>query len=441
MKRVMVIFPAFVLFCLVLTKTCPAQGLFNLSARGVVQTGDEIMIAGFTVQRAGASRIFILARGPSLAGFGISNSLADPMFTVKDALGNTVAQSDNWTGESQVSEIETIPNLNAGLPDPMEPAVVLDLEQGGYTVLVEGAGGATGVATVEIFDITGLTNGWVDPATGMEFVWVHGGCYQMGCWHDPDDESALDTLTADTPQVRTAQSAPTPKARPACMSNPYCDSDNWCVDHELPAHPVCVDGFYLGKYEVTQAQWETVMGNNPSLDYISDIYGGCISPDCPVDHVNINDIETFMNALGAGSGAVYRLPTEAQWEFAARSRGKYERYPGSENPMEVAWFSNDYSAYFPNPVGAKKQNSLGIYDMAGNVSEVCRDFYSRTWFAESPVNNPTGPLSGQFGDYRVEKGGHYATPSSGCRTHSRSWRHADDRWAGGGFRLVAQPPQ
>jgi len=200
-----------------------------------------------------------------------------------------------------------------------------------------------------------------DPTTGLEMVFVKGGCYQMG-----------DTF-----------------------------GDGY--DNEKPVHEVCLDDFYMGKYEVTQGQWKQIMGNNPS--YFKDC-----GDNCPVEGVSWNDIQEFIQKLNNKTGKNYKLPTEAEWEYAARSGGKNEKYSGGNDVDSVAWY-NKNSGNKTHPVGQKKPNGLGIYDMSGNVWEWVSDWYDGDYYKNSPKNNPTGPNSGTF---RVLRGG--------------SWRGYDTRF-------------
>ena len=157
------------------------------------------------------------------------------------------------------------------------------------------------------------------------------------------------------------------------------ESDTACTEDEKPAHHVQITkAFEIGKYEVTQAQWQTVMGSNPST-----IKGD----DHPVETISKNDAHDFIDKLNASNdGYVYRLPTEAEWEFAARA--------GSTGPPasldDVAWYGAD-SGDTTHPVGTKKPNAWGLHDMLGNVREWVEDNYTRDYYANSPAADPTGP--------------------------------------------------
>jgi formylglycine-generating enzyme required for sulfatase activity len=192
-----------------------------------------------------------------------------------------------------------------------------------------------------------------DPATGMKFVFVKGGCYQMG------------STTGG--------------------------------DNEKPVHQVCVSDFYIGKYEVTQGQWEKVMGSNPSN------FKQC-GPECPVESVSWNDAQEFIKKLNAKSGKQYRLPTEAEWEYAARSGGRDETWAGTSDEASLgkfAWYEKN-SGKVTHKAGLKKPNGLGIHDMSGNVWEWCQDWYNESYYEDSPKDNPPGADNGK---YRVLRGG------------------------------------
>jgi len=215
---------------------------------------------------------------------------------------------------------------------------------------------------------------YIDPATGMEFVLVKGGCFQMG----------------DT----------------------FGDGDS----DEMPAHEVCVDDYYIGKYEVTQGQWRNIRGNNPSrFSYCGD--------NCPVDQVSWNDIQDYIRILNQRTGKNYRLPTEAEWEYAARSGGKSEKYSGGNDLDSVAWYDSN-SGDQTHQVGQKQPNGLGIYDMSGNVWEWCQDWYSDSYYKSSPRNNPQGPSSERD---RVLRGGSWYSSAAGTRATYR-FRYNPDYW-------------
>jgi hypothetical protein len=196
-----------------------------------------------------------------------------------------------------------------------------------------------------------------------------------------------------------------------------------CYNKEKPAHSVTVDVFLIGRYPVTQGQWKRVMGKNPS-EFKGD--------DLPVDNVSWNDAQAFIKKLNSLSGKTYRLPTEAEWEYAARGGAKSRGwvYAGGNNPDEVAWHAMN-SDDKTQPVGAQRPNELGIYDMSGNVSEWVNDWYGE--YDGSPRANPTGPQSGST---RVNRGGSWEDDARLCRVTSRGDNVPGSRFNSLGFRLA-----
>ncbi|MBQ3247475.1 MAG: SUMF1/EgtB/PvdO family nonheme iron enzyme [Alistipes sp.] len=197
-------------------------------------------------------------------------------------------------------------------------------------------------------------------------------------------------------------------------------------DDEKPAHSVTVSNFYIGKYEVTQAQWEAVMGKNPSR------YKG---DNRPVENVSWKDVQKFIKKLNAKTGKRYRLPTEAEWEYAARgsNQSKGYKYSGSNDIGSVAWYTDNSSSQ-THPVGQKQPNELGLYDMSGNVYEWCSDWYGG--YSRGSQTNPTGPANGSN---RVLRGGYWGDGSMGCRVSYRNYGGPSGRGHDCGFRLVCQP--
>ena len=214
-----------------------------------------------------------------------------------------------------------------------------------------------------------------DEITGMELVYIPAGCFMMG---SPPGEKDRD-------------------------------------DDEGPVHEVCVDGFWMGKYEVTQGQWKKIMGDNPAKFQKGDKY--------PVEQVSWEDAQKFITELNKKSGEKYRLPTEAEWEYAARAGASY-KYSGGDDLDAVAWYDGN-SGNTTHPVGQKKANAFGVYDMSGNVWEWCADWYDGKYYASSPQDNPTGPDSGTR---RVLRGGSWFDHPVDCRSVHR------DRYESGASR-------
>ena len=196
-----------------------------------------------------------------------------------------------------------------------------------------------------------------------------------------------------------------------------------CFGSERPAHQVTVSSFYIGKYEVTQAQWESVMGSNPSDNK---------GPNLHVTNVSWNDVQDFIIKMNAQTGKQYRLPTEAEWEFAARggNKSKGYKYSGSNTIDDVAWYDTN-SGNRIHSVGSKQANELGIYDMSGNVWEWCNDWYGV--YTDETKTNPTGP---SFGSDRVIRGGSWSSYAEYCCVVSRFYIYPDNRNFILGFRLA-----
>jgi formylglycine-generating enzyme required for sulfatase activity len=198
---------------------------------------------------------------------------------------------------------------------------------------------------------------------------------------------------------------------------------------ENPVHSVTLSAFNIGKYEVTQAQWKAVMGNNPSY------FLGC--DNCPVEQVSWNDVEQYISKLNNQTGKNYRLPTEAEWEYAARG-GKQSRgytYSGSNDLGAVAWYG-DNAGSKTHAVGGKQANELGIYDITGNVWEWCSDWHG--YYSSSSSTNPTGgyPSLGASLGEKVLRGGCWGNNAYLCRSSLRNRRSAAIRGNYLGFRLV-----
>ena len=191
-------------------------------------------------------------------------------------------------------------------------------------------------------------------------------------------------------------------------------------------HKVKLSSFYIQKTEVTQELWEAVMGSNPSS------FKAC--PNCPVEQVSWVDIQQFISKLNAKTGKTYSLPTEAEWEFAARGgkKSKGYKYAGSNEIEAVAWYKEN-SEDKTHTVGQKSPNELGIYDMSGNVWEWCSDWYGESYYGSSASTDPQGPASGS---YRVLRGGGWGSAAARCRVAHRSSSSPGNRSNSGGFRVL-----
>ena len=223
---------------------------------------------------------------------------------------------------------------------------------------------------------------FTEPVTGMEMIWVEGGSFDMGGW------------------------------------------DDGARGGEKPVHPVDLTGFWIAKFPVTQGQYEKITGMNPSTFEDGE--------DCPVETVSWDDAQDFGVKLCNKTGIAFRLPTEAEWEYAARSRGKREKYAGSNSPDSVAWYSAN-SGSKTHRVGTKSPNGLGLYDMSGNVWEWCSDWYGESYYNSSPRSNPQGASSGSD---RVFRGGSWGSYPRNVRAavRSRNAPGSTDDYLG--FRLV-----
>jgi len=237
---------------------------------------------------------------------------------------------------------------------------------------------------------------YIEPVTGIEMVYVPGGCFEMGCGDWMDE----------------------------------------CREDEKPAHKVCLDGFYIGKYEVTQGQWQKIMDGNPS-DYKA-------GDNHPVEMVSWPDVEEFIRKLNVeGTGKMhFRLPTEAEWEYAARSGGEKEKYSGGNTNESGLWhdFVPGKKTFYPEgrqtwPVGTAKPNGLGLYDMSGNVAEWVEDWYAKDYYSRSPQKNPQGPDSSKR---KVYRGGTYMNRTNDKRTTNRNSAKPGWLCLDLGFRLVAE---
>ena len=203
-------------------------------------------------------------------------------------------------------------------------------------------------------------------------------------------------------------------------------ADTEAYDNEYPAHIVTLSDFYICTTEVTQQLWRAVMGSNPSGHTGNVLY--------PVEAVSWSDCKNFITKLNQMTGQNFRLPTEAEWEFAARGgiKSKGYKYSGSDDVNEVAWYYTGSNDYGTKPVATKKPNELGLYDMSGNVSEWCNDYYTSTYSSENQTN-PQGPTTGV---YRVFRGGSYSDYAKNCRVSYRYYYSPSTAHYDRGLRLA-----
>ncbi len=257
----------------------------------------------------------------------------------------------------------------------------------------EGEGAEEGEEEGEV-----LEPGTIRAFADIEFVWVPAGTFTMGTDKTSEELSAL-----------------------------YGDFE-FLFRSEQPAHTVTISqGFWLGRYEVTQSQWESLMGDNPSE------YRGA---NRPVEMLSWDACQEFILKLNQQGAGVFRLPTEAEWEYACRagSTGEFCFGDAVSTLGEYAWYF-DNSVYTTHEVGKKKANAWGLYDMHGNVFEWCHDWHAEDYYSVSPAIDPQGPETGTF---RVRRGGTYSRVPSYCRSSFRYWNRPDARLTTQGFRLCRQ---
>jgi len=256
---------------------------------------------------------------------------------------------------------------------------------------------AEGVVIISVFTEDGRQKATCTIAVGSpppppphpaepELIWVEGGTFIMGCLDGTDED---------------------------------------CLPNERPEHEVTLTGFHIAKYPVTQRQWKLIMGNNPSR------FQG---DDLPVERVSWHDAQEFITRLNDASGKNYRLPTEAEWEYAARGgyRNQGLKYSGSNEVNEVAWFV-DNSENKTHIVGKKEPNELLIFDMSGNVLEWCNDWFHQNYYSNSPQIDPQGPSETIN---RVQRGGGYLSPATQCRVSRRHHATPTSISNDPGFRLA-----
>ena len=260
--------------------------------------------------------------------------------------------------------------------------------------------------TIAVASPTPTHQNFIETASGlnMKMIWVEGGGFMMGCTNEQGND---------------------------------CEYD------EMNVHRVTMDGFYIGMLEVTQTQWMKIMGT--TIQHQSTLAGSnsqsCVGDDYPMCYVSWGDADEFCRRLSILTNQTYTLPTEAQWEYAARGGQSNDgtKYSGSNMLDAVGWYSRNSrdsrNSTRPHVCGTKQANSLGIYDMSGNVWEWCKDWYTSS-YETTMTANPAGPSTGSD---RVVRGGGCGNSERCCRVSDRDSCKPNSRGGGLGFRVVLLP--
>lgn len=212
------------------------------------------------------------------------------------------------------------------------------------------------------------------------------------------------------------------------------DSDEYAASREKPKHRVKIGKpYYLGVYEVRQSEYEKVMGDKPwsGKSYVKE------GADYPATKVSWKDAQEFCRKLSTKEGRTYRLPTEAEWEYACRA-GSNTAYCFGDSPDKLDDYSWSYANSGPYPVGEKRPNPWGLYDMHGNVWEWCSDWYDSAYYKNSPTEDPTGATSGSR---RVYRGGCWNNNAKDCRSAIRGYFNPDETGFALGFRVALVPSE
>lgn len=248
-------------------------------------------------------------------------------------------------------------------------------------------------------------------------------CLLLDGWPDDDDDETF-TVDGVTFKMVAVEGG-------TFLMGATSEQSEYAQSHEYPVHQVTLSDFSIGETEVTQALWVAVMGSNPSYDQ-SDL-------NKPVERVSYDDCCQFIVKLNQLTGRNFVLPTEAQWEFAARGGNMSNSYiyAGSNNINDVCWYDQNtiYVGQGTQPVGSLDPNELGLYDMSGNVHEWCYDFYGS--YPSESQTNPTGPTSAtDYNQFRVARGGSIGWPGNCCRVSSRERMGQAQRKDSFGLRLA-----
>lgn len=312
---------------------------------------------------------------------GVELYIEDKLLSIEsrgDTLSIPVNSNTQWTFDSQINWCEVNKDED-NLLIIIKRNYIMDERNG---IILVNAGDVS-------FDITITQSGcpWFE---SFEMIDVEGGTFYMGAQKDNPTETNYD---ASAYQI------------------------------ESPVHQASISSYAIGKFEVTQTQWNAAMGDNPS-----NIQG----ENLPVENVTWEEVQAFISILNEKSGLNYRLPTEAEWEFAAKGGNKSEKFDYSGNSVLSAcgWYYSNSEAT-THEVGSKIPNELGIYDMSGNVREWCIDWFG--YYSSSIEDNPQGAYDGNM---KVNRGGSWTTPAVNCRN---TYRHTDypyEKALDLGFRLV-----
>jgi formylglycine-generating enzyme required for sulfatase activity len=297
------------------------------------------------------------------------------------------------------------------------------------------------VSRIELFYSVRQGESWQGPLQGVEVASgnrVHSGKHQSLIWpigrdtflrERVDVQFYIKLIPVDgfEPDVVFVQGG-------TFMMGCFRAQKLMCDTNELPLQRVSLGNYYMGKYEVTRSQWYALMEPESLAEEVC--------PDCPIEIVSFEDIQVYLDRLRGRTGKPYRLPTEAEWEFAARGGNHDEpyAYSGGDSLEAVGWYvGNARQRYTGNennrvqPVGMKKPNALGLYDMSGNVWEWCSDIYGK--YRRGMHINPKGSEKGSF---LVNRGGGWADVSDNCRVSYRGGNNPSYRDDDVGFRVVLE---
>lgn len=334
----------------------------------------------------------------------LKNSICAESIGTRHVLDDEVCTVNPGFTPPQVGDV----NGNGAVDISDVTALIGYLLSGDGSNIIPGNADINNNGSVDISDVTALIsyllNGsWPEPLVQEETYTVNGVSFTM-----VPVKSGTFTMGATSEQVDDA------------------------LEWEYPSHQVTLSDYSIGQTEVTQALWVAVMGNNPSL-FTTD-------PNRPVERVTWEDCQEFIAALNSITGKHFRLPTEAEWEYAARGGNKSQgfKFAGSNEIEEVAWYMNNSYAvggsspdYGTHIVGTKMANELGIYDMSGNVWEWCQDYFGN--YSTEPQTNPTGP---ETGTNRIRRGGGWDLEMQSCRISHRSNRAPTYKYNNQGLRLA-----